>query len=490
VGGKQFNLKEEREQHQIEEGLTHKGDHWEAQYPWIRNPNDLPDNRCAALAMLKSTEKRLSTNKMHAETYNSQIQDMVDRNVARKLSNDELQSHQGPVFYLSHHEVIKPESESTPCRIVFNSSATYQGHVLNEYWAKGPNLMNNMLGILIRFRENEVALTGDIKKMYHAVKITELDQHTHRFLWRNMCVDKEPDTYVITSVSFGDKPAGNIATTALLKTAEMKRKEFPTAADLISKNSYVDDIIDSVKTMEEAVKTTNEADKILLSGGFAIKNWIISKNPNLNDSHESEDKVSKLNDQISNTEFGQCISTKNSSKIQKVLGMQWVQSEDKFRFTVKINFSPRKRKLHTGPDVKPDEVSNHIHHMLTKRMILSQINGIYDPLGLVIPFTVKAKIMLRQLCSGDERNLGWDDDIPLELKIGWIKFFQQLFDVEKISFKRCVQPIDAVGKPTLVMFSDASEQAYGTCAYIRWRKSNGQYESRLLAAKGPSCQKD
>jgi len=121
------NSSEEREQHQIEEGLTHKGDHWEAQYPWIRNPNDLPDNRCAALAMLKSTEKRLSTNKMHAETYNSQIQDMVDRNVARKLSNDELQSHQGPVFYLSHHEVIKPESESTPCRIVFNSSATYQG---------------------------------------------------------------------------------------------------------------------------------------------------------------------------------------------------------------------------------------------------------------------------------------------------------------------------------------------------------------------------
>jgi len=89
--------------------------------------------------------------------------------------------------------------------------------------------------------------------------------------------------------------------------------------------------------------------------------------------------------------------------------------------------------------------------MLAKRMILSQINGIYDPLGLVIPFTVKAKIMLRQLCSGDERNLGWDDDIPLELKIGWIRFFQQLFDVDKISFKRCVQLMDAVGKPTLVM---------------------------------------
>jgi len=99
-------------------------------------------------------------------------------------------------------------------------------------------------------------------------------------------------------------------------------------------------------------------------------------------------------------------------------------------------------------------------------MLLSQIKAIYEPLGLVIPFTVKAKIMLRQLCSGDERKLGWDDDIQLELKISWIRFFQQLFDVEKISFKRCVQLMDAVGKPTLVMFSDVSEQAYGTYVLI------------------------
>jgi len=56
-------------------------------------------------------------------------------------------------------------------------------------------------------------------------------------------ISTQPDTYVMTSVSFGAKPADNIATTVLLKAAEMKRKEFPTAADLISKNSYVDDIL-------------------------------------------------------------------------------------------------------------------------------------------------------------------------------------------------------------------------------------------------------
>ncbi|MEM7303856.1 MAG: hypothetical protein AAF468_22505, partial [Pseudomonadota bacterium] len=135
IGGKPFTLKEEREQHQIEEGLTFKTDHWEAQYPWIRNPNDLTNNRHSAMAMLKSTERRLLKNTTHAETYNNQIKVMVQRGVARKLLPSEIKSYAGPVFYLSHHEVIKPESESTPCRIVFNASANYQGHILNEHWA-------------------------------------------------------------------------------------------------------------------------------------------------------------------------------------------------------------------------------------------------------------------------------------------------------------------------------------------------------------------
>ena len=56
------------------------------------------------------------------------------------------------------------------------------GHMLNEYWAKRPDLLNSLLGILIRLRENEVAFMGDIKKMYHSVKTTPVEQHTHRFL--------------------------------------------------------------------------------------------------------------------------------------------------------------------------------------------------------------------------------------------------------------------------------------------------------------------
>lgn len=46
-------------------------------------------------------------------------------------------------------------------------------------WAKGPDLFNNILAVLLRFREYEVAFIGDIKKIYLTVATNVLDQHTH-----------------------------------------------------------------------------------------------------------------------------------------------------------------------------------------------------------------------------------------------------------------------------------------------------------------------
>ena len=155
--------------------------------------------------MLTSTEKRLARNPSNAKVYQEQIQDMVDRGVARKLTQEELQTYKGPIHYVAHHEVHRLDSKSTPVRIVFNSSAKLMGHTLNKYWAKGPDLLNSLLGILIRLRENEVEFMGDIKKMYHSVETTPVEQQTHRFLWRDMNVCGEPDTCVIQRVSFGDR---------------------------------------------------------------------------------------------------------------------------------------------------------------------------------------------------------------------------------------------------------------------------------------------
>ena len=59
-----------------------------------------------------------------------------------KAIGERNQKSRRPVNYIAHHEVVRPEKKSTPVRIVFNSSASYEGHKLNDYW------LNNLFGQL------------------------------------------------------------------------------------------------------------------------------------------------------------------------------------------------------------------------------------------------------------------------------------------------------------------------------------------------------
>ena len=133
--------------------------------------------------------------------------------------------------------------------------------------------MNNLIGILLRWREEQVALVGDIRKMFHSIHLKPLEKHCHRFLWRDLETDREPDVYVMTRVNMGDTPAPSISTEAVYKTADMFQTESPKAANLLERSSYVDDLIDSQPSTTEALKIAHETEEILAKGGFAVKCW-------------------------------------------------------------------------------------------------------------------------------------------------------------------------------------------------------------------------
>ena len=462
VGGKQYTIQEERELSIIEEGLTLHDEKWTAKYPWKKDPKDLPNNYPAALAMLKSTERRLKKDEKQSQLYCEQIEDMISRGVAKKLSEKEVKDYVGPVYYVSHHEVMKPDSASTPCRIVFNSSANYMGQNLNEYWLKGPDMLNNLLGVLLRFRENHVGFVGDVRKMYHSVQLSESDQHTHRFLWRDLEQGRKPDTYVITAVSFGDKPASAIASLALRKTAELGEVKCPVASNTIKGNAYMDDILGSEANIEKVKEVTGNIDKILSAGGFHIKEWIVSSSANklTKDLFTDDDKYDEFR--------------------SKVLGVVWDTIADQLYYKVKLNFSVKKRKLHSQPDLELNMIEEEFPKMLTRRMVLSQVNGIYDPIGLLCPFVLKAKLLLRDITSA---GAGWDEPLSEEDREKWLKFFRDMFDLNKITFPRSLKPNNAVDAPVLVIFSDASKLAFGACAYVRWKTTQGKFCSRLIMAK-------
>ena len=128
---------------------------------------------------------------------------------------------------------------------------------------------------MLRFRQGYTGIVADIKKMYNSVKIGKLEQHTHIFLWRDMNTSVNPDHYVLTTVTFGDKPGGAIAMAALRKIAK-RFEDSPEVTNFVVKNSYVDNLLGAMDSRDEAEDLMNRVERVLGECGFHIKEWIMS----------------------------------------------------------------------------------------------------------------------------------------------------------------------------------------------------------------------
>ena len=413
---------------------------WLVPYPWKRDPKELPNNKKQCMAKLVSIELRLKKNENIAKLYDDQMKEMEENRFSRKLSDEEIRNYKGPVHYISHHPVIRPEKKSTPVRIVFNSSAAFNGHRLNEYWKKGPDLLNDLFGVLLRFRQHPIAISGDISKMYHQVCIPETDKHVHRFLWRSY-KSREPDVYVKEVVTFGDKPAPAMALTALRRTATEGSSQYPEAANILTKDTYMDDICTSVHTIEEARKVTSHMDALLDTGGFKVKGWF--SNGLLKDDEITQGERLVLGD----------------SEEQKVLGVVWDPEMDILKYKVK-------------PVSTREEV-------MTKRMVLSELAKVFDPIGFTGALLVRGKILMQKLW---QTGTGWDESLSTDDKAEWKRFFTELERLDGVSFERCLMPKPM--RPTeIVIFCDASENAFGAVAYTRWEEDDGTHGVKFISAK-------
>ena len=461
IAGHTYLFTEEQELNVIRENLEYDepNQRWITSYRWIVEPKSLPDNYNTALATLEKTERTLLKDELWANTYKQQMEDMVHREVARPLTAMKLQEWSGPVFYISHLAVLNPKSNSTPVRIVFNSSQAYKGVSLNSCLAKGPDrYMNNLIGNLLRWREEAVALVGDIRKMFNSVYLKELEKHCHRFLWRDLEVHRPPDVYVMERVNMGDTPAPAISTEAIYKMADRFENESPEAAKLLKKSSYVDDLIDSKPSQSDAIQVAKEVEDMLVKGGFSVKCWQLSVERSPRVSLKQEDA------HIASAEETKALNLlKGTESNLRELGLAWDPEKDFILYEVTLNFSKKRRGVCMGPDLKPVHLPKALPEILTKRTVLEQVMKIYDPLGLVCPFTLLAKLYLREVWS---RKLDWDTPLPMDLTKKWIRFFTTLFRLEQLRFPCCLRPKDAIGRPWLVILSDGSDLAFGYAAYI------------------------
>ena len=185
-------IEEQLAMQKVENTLLFEKQIYRVGIPWKSNNSALPNNYEMALRRLENTEKRLHRSPDVAQAYNKCIEQYSVKGYITKIQEPERSTSR---WYLPHFPVIKPEKETTKVRIVFDASARYKGQSLNDLIQQGPKLQRDLFDVLLRFRRQPVALVCDIAEMYLRIGIAPEDQPFHRFLWRGMGVDRQPDIY-------------------------------------------------------------------------------------------------------------------------------------------------------------------------------------------------------------------------------------------------------------------------------------------------------
>ena len=136
-------------------------------------------------------------------------EDYIAKGYAVKLSEEEESSTKEHTWYLPHHGVINPNKPKV--RIVYDAAAVYGATSLNKELLQGPQLNNSLVGVLLRFRKDQVAVASDIESMFFRVACVEEDTDSLRFLWWQRSTSKPPDDYKMTVHLFGKTDSPCIA---------------------------------------------------------------------------------------------------------------------------------------------------------------------------------------------------------------------------------------------------------------------------------------
>ncbi|XP_043604824.1 uncharacterized protein LOC122577568 [Bombus pyrosoma] len=345
-------------------------------------------------------------------------------------------------YYLPHHGVIKASSETTKLRVVFDGSATTStGVSLNDALYTGPKLQEELVDILLRFRLYQYVLTGDIEKMYRQFLVRPEDRRYQKIVWRNE--NGEIEAYQLNTVTFGLSAAPYLALRCLKQLADDEGHRFPRASSALQRDFYVDDALTGADTKEEVLSLRKELTELLQSAGLTIRKWA-SNDQSILQGLSDQDTSRRL-------QLGE-------SQTLKTLGIFWDSREDAILYSVEANANIAR---------------------VTKRSISSVIARIYDPLGLLAPVIVRAKILLQRVWS---LKVDWDESLPADLHSEWDRYYAQLPLLNEIRFPRKTI-IKAAIEIELHGFCDASEKAYGACVYLRSLDPHGRIQTCLLTAK-------
>ena len=422
--------------------------------------SDLPDNKDAVFMIFKATLSRLKCDPKKLSACLDSMRISLQKSYVEELPKWSKPSK--PAWYLPIFCVTQPKKEKV--RLVFDAAARFKGISLNDCLLQGPDLYNELRGVLLRFRERPIAFGADIEQMFSNFKVPLEQQDLLRFFWFK---DNDPTNEIVpyksSSHIFGCNSSPAIANLAMKHLASVNLPtEYNPAKDYLRNSFYVDDGLMSVDTPDEAINILTGARSILSTFNTRLHK-IASNSAKVLNSFPSSEIATKST-----------LLPNEKPSPQNTLGLSWNTVTDK----LEVNASTPQRPF-------------------TKRGVLSVVNSLFDPLGIICPAVLGGRLIQRAILStakSDEEGpdtYDWDDPLPETLKSQWDVWISSLLDLSSLQIPRSLLPSNYTPvSQELHIFSDASDHAIGHVSYLRSEDSLGSIHVGFISGSSkvaPRC---
>ena len=238
-----MSLDDKKFMQKMKQGIRLGNDgHYEMPLPFCDEEPRMSNNRSLAMHRLAKLKTRLENDEQYRNDYVAFMNDLIEKKYTERVPEQQLPTSNSRIWYIPHHGVYHPK-KPTKMRVVFDCSAQYKGESLNSYLLQGPDLTNQFLGVLCRFRQNPVAFMCDVESMFHQFKVLTAHRDFLRFLWwENGDTTKPPSEFRMTVHLFGAGSSPGCANYGLKQIADDHEEEFGAeAASFVRDNFYVDD---------------------------------------------------------------------------------------------------------------------------------------------------------------------------------------------------------------------------------------------------------
>ena len=405
----------------------------------------LPNTRPVALSRLNSLKKKFK-DENYFEQYKDFINKLLEKGYAEVVPLEQRNSKS--IWMIPHfgvHHPDKPES----IRVVFDCAAKIGGMSLNDLLLPGPDINNQLMGVLLRFRCGRYAYSADIETMFYQVKVPKEQRDYLRFLWwQDGDINKNIIELRMTSHPFGACSSPSIANFALKRAVADHGHRFSADARMTVESCfYVDDCMRSDDDLDSLVISGKEVKQLCSSVGFNLTKYT---------SHDirflKEMPINDLSKSMPSYMQG-------DSVIVKALGLKWELESDTLGVSIRGCGVP-----------------------VTKRDLLSLIAGVYDPLGILGPLILEGRLIMQELCR---LGFKWDSPIEASLKKRIQKWICKLVLHRNQTIDRCFKSHAEKDIKSLQwhFFSDASLLGYGAVVYLRIVDNNDEVHCRFVMGK-------